>query len=332
LKKSKYDRILSLYSTLTAGDVVYKPQAAVEFGVNERTIQRDIDDIRAFFANNTLGIVQGQKVIYDRPRGGYRIEDAAHTIFTNSEILAVCKILLESRSLVKSEMMPIIDKLLQRCIPEKNKKKVINLIRNEQFHYIEPQHGVRFVNSLWDLGTAIQEQRIIEVEYARLKGQATVRRRLKPVGIMVSEFYFYLTAFIDDIDKQEHFENPNDLFPTIYRIDRIRELSVLDERFSIPYADRFDEGEFRKRVQFMYGGKLQKIRFIYKGMSLESVLDRLPTATVIGENEVETELGPTVEYTIEAEVFGKGIEMWLRSQGDNVQYDIINKNNILGGI
>ena len=37
------------------------------------------------------------------------------------------------------------------------------------------------------------------------------------------------------------------------------------EHFSVPYKDRFQEGEMRKRIQFMYGGELQRIRFEYTG-------------------------------------------------------------------
>ena len=81
--------------------------------------------------------------------------------------------------------------------------------------------------------------------------------------------------------------------------------------FSIPYAERFEEGEFRKRIQFMYGGKLQKIRFRYMGADIDAVLDRLPTAIIEGEKEGG--------YVIKAEVFGKGIDMWLRSQGEAVE-------------
>ena len=106
---------------------------------------------------------------------------------------------------------------------------------------------------------------------------------------------------------QNSSENPDDLFPTIYRLDRIRSFKVLDEHFHVPYAGRFEEGEFRKRVQFMYGGKLERIKFRYTGPSLEAVLDRLPTAKVIREDKDG--------WTISAEVFGKGVEMWLRSQG-----------------
>lgn len=127
------------------------------------------------------------------------------------------------------------------------------------------------------------------------------------MGLMFSEFYFYLTAFIENIDKVEHFENPDDLSPTIYRVDRLEQIEVLDRHFSIPYTQRFSEGEFRKRVQFMYGGKLQTVRFTYSGPSVEVVLDRLPTAEIVSERDGV--------YEIRAEVFGKGIEMWLRSQG-----------------
>lgn len=61
----------------------------------------------------------------------------------------------------------------------------------------------------------------------------------------------------------------------------------------------------------MYGGKLQKVKFRYSGLDIDAVLDRLPTAKILDEEDGV--------YTVSAEVFGKGIDMWLRSQGDNVQ-------------
>ena len=131
------------------------------------------------------------------------------------------------------------------------------------------------------------------------------------MAILFSEYYFYLTAFIDDPKVQQDFEVLNDSFPTIYRVDRIKKLTVLDEHFHIPYSSRFEEGEFRKRVQFMYGGKLQTVKFKYSGPDIDAVLDRLPTAKVLDEDNGV--------YTVSAEVFGKGIDMWLRSQGSYVQ-------------
>lgn len=67
-------------------------------------------------------------------------------------------------------------------------------------------------------------------------------------------------------------------FPTIFRIDRIADFTPTGEKFSIPYRDKFSDGEFRKRVQFMYAGKLRCVTFTYSGASIEAILDRLPTA------------------------------------------------------
>ena len=202
-------------------------------------------------------------------------------------------------------------KLIECCVPPDNQRLVADLIKNEEFHYIEPRHKTVFIDKMWDLGQAIQQCRYIEIEYLRTKDKAIVKRKVKPVAIMFSEYYFYLTAFIDDNKLREHFDVINDSFPTIYRIDRIKSMKILDERFHIPYSSRFEEGEFRKRIQFMYGGKLQKIKFRYSGSSVEAVLDRLPTAQILDETDGV--------YTISAEVFGKGIDMWVRSQGDAVE-------------
>lgn len=60
----------------------------------------------------------------------------------------------------------------------------------------------------------------------------------------------------------------------------------------------------------MYGGVPQTVEFTYSGPAIESVLDKLPTAEV-SQNEDGS-------YTVKAETFGKGILMWLLSQGSYV--------------
>ena len=299
----KTDRILKIYSQLANGDILRKKELAQQFHVTERSIQRDMEALRCFFAEEGLQ----QDIIYDRAARGYRLESPSRALLNNSEILAVCKILLESRSMRKDEMLPILDKLIACCVPEKSKKAITELLANEKHHYVGPHHKQRLLPGLWEISQAVQNHQMMEIEYERLKEPRLVRRRVKPVGIMFSEYYFYLTAFLEDKDT---FENPDDLFPTIYRIDRIRNVQLLDEHFKVPYKDRFQEGEFRKRVQFMYGGKLERIRFHYTGPSIEAVLDRLPTAEIVERDETG--------WTVEAEVFGRGIEMWLRSQGSYI--------------
>ncbi len=310
-KNGKIERTLGIYTRLMNGYVVRKAEEAVRYNVNERSIQRDIDDIRAFLENDfgDQGVIN--TVIYDRSVQGYRLEQLYKLRLTNAEILAVCKILLDSRAFTKIEMQAVIQKLIECCVPEANRKNVNKLISNELFHYVEPRHNTEFLETLWNLGQAIRQNRYVKLSYFRLKDKSIVERKVKPVAIMFNEFYFYLTAFIDDREVRNNFEVLEDAFPTIYRLDRIKKLEILDEKFRVPYNERFEEGEFRKRVQFMYGGKLQKIKFRYTGDDVDAILDKLPTAKILSEEDGV--------FTMSAEVFGKGIDMWLRSQGDMIQ-------------
>lgn len=309
-KKEKIDRVLSIYTKLMSGYYVNKTEEAGRYGVNERTIQRDIDDIRNFLELEAEESGFINNVIYDREKKGYKLEAIYKLKLSNSEVLAICKILLDSRAFTKKEMEEIIKKLVDCCVPKINQKIVKELVSNEVFHYVEPQHKNKFIDKMWDIGQAIRHSKYIDIEYRRNKDHEIVKRHIKPVAIMFSEYYFYLTAFIDDEKVRQNFDVINDCYPTIYRIDRIEKLKVTNDTFKIPYNSRFEEGEFRKRVQFMYGGKLQRVEFIYSGNSIESVLDRLPTAKIIHEEDGK--------YTVSAEVFGTGIEMWIRSQGEMI--------------
>lgn len=311
MRGDQISRILQIYSKLSDGHVVNKAEEAARYGVNERSIQRDIDHIRNFLDEDSerTGIVN--TIVYDRIDKGYRLETLYQVRLQNSEVLALCKILLDSRAFTKTEMVEMLDKLISCCVPRVNQKRVKDLISNEEFHYVEPRHKTKFMDLMWDIGQAINESRYIEVNYYRTKDKKTVRRKLQPVAIMFSEYYFYLTAFIDDAEVRKDFDVLNDSFPTIYRIDRIMELKISDERFRIPYSSRFEEGEFRKRIQFMYGGKLQKVKFRYTGIDIDAILDRLPTAQILDEEDGV--------FTVSAEVFGTGINMWLRSQGSCVE-------------
>lgn len=306
------DRLLAMYAQLAEGKPLYKAREAVKYNCSLRSIQRDIEDLRSFFADRseTTGVVQ--ELIYDRKLNAYRLVPPLRNLLTNEETFAVLKILLESRSLTKAELFPILEKLISCCVPPDNRRQVTDLIANEKYHYVEPRHKKEILEKMWNLSAAIRAHKEIKITYMRQSGD-DVSRVLKSVGIMFSEFYFYIVGFIDKENQLEKikFEVENDPFPTIYRIDRIKEYVVTDTHFNVPYQNRFEEGEFRKRVQFMYGGKLQKIKFWYKGPSVEAVLDRLPTAKILQHDGNG--------YLISAEVFGKGINMWLRSQGDMVE-------------
>lgn len=68
---------------------------------------------------------------------------------SNSEILAVSKILLESRAFGKKEMEALLNKLVEGCVPLRNMKLVSDLIANEKYHYVELTHPIRNPDILW---------------------------------------------------------------------------------------------------------------------------------------------------------------------------------------
>lgn len=289
-------RLLSIYERLNKGEIIEKAQLAEYFGVTQKTIQRDIDDLRAYIAE--VHFAESEVAIkYDKVKKGYYLVRFEREWLTNEEVISLCKILLESRAFCKEELNSLISKLLTQVVPN-DRKKIEDMIRNEQHHYVPLQHGKHLFSILWELSQLITNSELTRFTYTRQDGVTNVRL-VKPVAIMFSEYYFYLIAYMADGNKD---------FPTVFRIDRITDLKGTKQHFNVPYKDKFNEGEFRKRVQFMYSGELQRVTFEFSGPSLEAVLDRLPTAEIISDNDGV--------YKIRADVYGKGIQMWLRSQGD----------------
>ena len=306
----KERRILDMYTQLMDGKLVNKAEYAEKYGVDTRSIQRDLADIRSFVQDETAISGIENDLVYDPKEKGFRLEQTNRMKFTNDEVLAICKILLDSKAFRKDDMMQMLDKLLDCCVPKKNQKMVNDLISNEKYHYIPPTHNKHFIGNMWELGQAINTQQIIEFDYQGIQGHSPKHRQLEPLAILFSEYYFYLVGNLHNFDKSK-FASPDDLNPTIYRIDRMKNIKVTKDKFNKPYNGRFEEGEFRKRVPFMFGGKLRRVKSEYCGYSIEAVQDKLPTAKILSEEDGK--------YIVQADVYGDGIDMWLRSQGNNVK-------------
>lgn len=297
---SKSMRILSLYERLCQGEVIQRQTLAEEFGVDPKTISRDLNEIQQYLDQNHQG-VPGGTITYDRSLGGHILMKDVSFWLTKEQVLILAKVFLESRALPKEEMDQLLDKLVLHCDPD-SRKLVKNIIANERFHYKAVGHNQPLLDKIWGLSNAIFQQKITAINYQREGEEQPTTRIVEPLAIIFSEFYFYLLAGIKGKDYD---------FPTVFRIDRINDYQVTADNFKVVYAQRFEEGIFRKQVQFMQTGKLFKVRFKYWGTSLQAILDRLPNARIVSQEEDS--------YIIEAETFGRGILMWLLSQGPYVE-------------
>ena len=298
-KENKGFRLLQLYERLSRGEVVRKAELAQKFAVTDKTIQRDIEELRAYLTETRTDAGEAS-IVYERNRGGYLLTHAASEWLTNEDVLAICKILLESRAFCKEELDALLKKLLRQTAPQ-DRAQVRKLILSEQHYYVPLRHGKKLLSAIWELSQHMTAQHTIRISYCRQDGAERVHE-VNPVAIMFSEYYFYLIAYLANGRKE---------FPTIFRIDRIAQFEPTGATFRVTHSRKFSDGEFRKRIQFMYAGELRRVTFDYSGASVEAVLDRLPTARIISQE------GGV--YRITAEVYGNGIDMWLRSQGSAVK-------------
>lgn len=289
----KTTRVLKMNERLIKGEYLVKSIIKNEFDIPSKTFDRDIKYLRSYYFQTN------QEIIYDKKKDVYYLQSESNRM-TKKEIYVLCKILIESRAFNNFEFNSLLEKLLFQC-NENDRKEISKLIGNQRYNYSELQHGRDLINEIWEITNYIQKQEIIEINYKRQDGEIK-NHVLKPVGIVFSEFYFYLLAYRPNINIEG---------PTIYRVDRIRKISAQGEGFSIPYNERFNESDFYNRVQFMYSGKLKEVRFRYTGV-LEALIDRLPGAII----ERETKKG---EWIVRVESFGEGLTMWLSSQGDRVE-------------
>lgn len=306
MERLRSNTLLFIYDQLKEGKVVKKNDILNKFEINERTFYRYIKDIKNFIEEESNGKTVGEELIADRYKEGYILKGKHEKSLDERKVLAISKVLLESRGFAKREMKEIIGKLLDNCA-SKDKESIEYIIGNEFVNYIPPKHGKNLLERLWQISNAINDKRILEIGYSKLGAdgkiqEEVVRRTVEPKGLLFSEYYFYLIAFI---------EGKGYKYPTIYRVDRIKELIPTDRTYKEKHNERFQDGEFRKLIQFMQTGELERIQFKFRGTSIEAVLDRLPNANVVKEKDGE--------YIVNANMFGKGIKMWLLSQGSSVE-------------
>ncbi|EEK57954.1 TPA: WYL domain-containing protein [Bacillus cereus] len=297
-RESKIVRILSLYDRLCKGDVLIKKDETDNFGVHPKTIKRDLEEIQLYLDMNSGDSLQLEQ---DDKKQRVHLSRSSDLWLSKEEILSLGKVLLETRAFSKDEMNTLLDKIMNQSEP-KDRDFIKDVMRNERYHYEPLQHQCSLLQMIWDISDAVRTKKLLAMEYKKETAVEGIKRKVKPVGILFSEYYFYLAAFPVEYDFE---------FPTIYRMDRITNYEIQEERFKVNYAERFEEGEFRKKIQFMQSGPLMDITFRFSGASLQAVLDRLPTARVVSQDDDVA--------IIEAKVFGKGIKMWLLSQGPFVE-------------
>lgn len=295
MEQEKNNRMLEVFFRALRGEPVSVKSLAKEYGVSTKSISRDISSIQKFLSDHRE-LMQNAELSYSHKERAYIM--SSDEFLKNKELFALVKVILGSRCFSKEEVLILIEKL-KRFTTVSDKKLLENLIRKEVYHYHEVRSDCKSViENLWKIVKAMEEKRLLTITYYKMNGDE-VKRKIKPVSVMFSEYYFYLIAYMADDNVFE---------PKYFRIDRISAITEHREQFQLEKIHDFDEGLLRERNQFMFPGETVKIRFEFSGLSLQAILDRLPTAKVVEKNGNSS--------IIEAEVnHGRGLVMYLLSQG-----------------
>ena len=289
------DRTLEIFYTLIRGELLSNRKIADRYGVSTRTVSRDIGRIQNFFYEHR-DIMNNAEIVYSHKDKAYILK--SDEFLKNSELFALVKVILGARCFSKEDTLTLIRKIKQFTTPN-DRNLLESIIKKEVFHYREVRSDCdSVIDNLWRIVQCIEQRRCISIRYIKMD-RTEVIRKLHPSAVMFSEYYFYLIAYEPDGEPAK---------AKYYRIDRIRSIVEHREKYVLDKSNNFDEGELREKNQFMFPGDLVQITFEFSGLSLQSVLDRLPTARVIEKNGSKSIVTAEVNY-------GRGLIMYLLSQG-----------------
>lgn len=202
----KYFRVLNILNKLNEGPVRVADLCA-EFGVTERSIQRDLERI------NLTGfhLDTPQKGVYAFA-GGVSLKNYDLT----SEQLSVLVLMREMAGGMGGAIQEAFDKVFARATAAASAESPFYAV------------GPRALNPLTrrfyeDIVYAIERRKKLRVRYASVNGEKD--RVLRPVKLLASEAFFYMLASADGGEAGKFAK---------YRVDRIKKLEILPDEFDPP--------------------------------------------------------------------------------------------------
>lgn len=131
-EKSKIYRILALYERLNNCEVKNKWNFAEKYEVNEKLIQRDINELKSYLEQEEK---KKRTIVNSGSKKGYEMINKAGFKFVDRNIFELSKIILESRAFLKQEMDRILDILKLVLIHQQNNYacKIVLHMANGEF-------------------------------------------------------------------------------------------------------------------------------------------------------------------------------------------------------
>lgn len=225
----KVERILLMFWQLYNGRAINRNSFCFETGIDNRTFDRDIADIRNFLAD----IYSGQELIFDRKSHTYHISGIMQQALSEVELTAVTTILIGAKALRADELKGLtvaLGKATESVHPE-----IMKELARMLGQYAEDGGHPAILKMQWDLFQCIKKRLLIEMQYLdQSEGRSTLK--VIPLELYYEDQNFFLKAAAME----------EGIRPEVYVVDRIAEFKVLrglnakEERL---YFERFRSNE-----------------------------------------------------------------------------------------
>ena len=288
------ERLLTIFLRLQSGAHLAKTQLADEFGVSEKTIQRDFSLLSGFL--DTQPMVAAE-LAYDAKHHTRYLK--GKSLFNKKDILIISKILLENRSLNKEENKALLDSLLA-LISKDEQKEVSSIIASELLNYAPLSDTQNRIDKVWEWSEMIRKELVLDIDY-QSPYNTEKRHTIFPVSLYHDTHYFYIVAY-------------NLLFDSYMTLKLDRILSWVEskkEKPSLSYRRKFRDGEIRNKRVDPFIGKELKIRVLFVN-DPAIVVDQFPTAKIIEK----TSTGNIIEFVSQDT---PGLKRWLLSQAESLK-------------
>lgn len=242
-RSNKSFRIMKLYHSLSNGDSINKISYCEEMNCDERTFDRDIQELRNFLSE----LSKNQTLFYDKAQNLYKLKIMERTSIDECQYKFLLKHLFEMSVLNQNEMNQLLEALALNTENPVKFKAYKDLCMEK---YKAPIHAKEVLCLHNDLMKAIDDKRVIQIRYTKMNHEI-VKHSLIPCTIRHDLGYLYLIAYI---------EGKTHKYPAYFRLDRIDEVGVIErqtkeqEELVAYFMNRYN-----KALTLMFAGEYLKI-------------------------------------------------------------------------
>ncbi|MGT2800519.1 helix-turn-helix transcriptional regulator [Streptococcus marmotae] len=220
------ERLLDLFLHLVKTKQITKKELIEKYNVSGASIQRDIQALKLVMSH--LDGLQDDEIIHQPTKGSYSLNKetlakaglANLSLLADHKLLAIIKVLINSRAFSKTELQEILSILVPNDFVYKN------LLRNEvAFYKGVPSQGI--FDKLALILQAISEQRSIAFSYT--KNFVTEEFEKTVEMVFFSDMYFYIATANHSSEDDIILENLNK-----FRINNMENLRLLEKKSSTP--------------------------------------------------------------------------------------------------